>query len=182
MESFHIYCAHLVSNVIFTVKYNNPVGATLIGRAYVPVKNIINGDILDRWVDIKDEDHIPIGSKIHVKMQFMHVTKDSNWSQGIKSPQFGGVPHTFFMQRQGCRVSLYQDAHVPDNSIPDIYLSGGTLYEPHRCWEDIFDAIANAKHFIYIAGWSLYPKISLIRDPRRQKLGWRLRTWGAAQE
>ncbi|GJZ82314.1 phospholipase D alpha 1, partial [Tanacetum coccineum] len=28
-ESFHIYCAHSASNVIFTVKDNNPIGATL---------------------------------------------------------------------------------------------------------------------------------------------------------
>ncbi|KAK6153741.1 hypothetical protein DH2020_013380 [Rehmannia glutinosa] len=30
-ESFHIYCAHNASNVIFTVKDDNPIGATLIG-------------------------------------------------------------------------------------------------------------------------------------------------------
>ncbi|KVH98023.1 hypothetical protein Ccrd_023751 [Cynara cardunculus var. scolymus] len=108
-ESFHIYCAHPATNVIFTVKDDNPIGATLIGRAYIPVEELLDGEEMDRWVEILDEDRNPIdaGSKIH----------------------------------------------------------------PHRCWEDIFDAITNAKHFIYITGWSVYTQISLIRDSRRQKAG-----------
>jgi len=172
-ESFHIYCAHAASNVIFTVKDDNPIGATLIGRAYVPVEELLNGDEIDRWVEILDTDKNPIsaGSKIHVKLQYFDVTQDRNWAHGIKSGKYPGVPYKFFAQRQGCRVSLYQDAHVPDDFIPKIPLAGGKYYEPHRCWEDIFDAITNAKHFIYITGWSVYTQISLIRDSRRPKPG-----------
>lgn len=172
-ESFHIYCGHSASNIIFTVKDDDPIGATLIGRAYVPVRELLEGDEVDRWAEILDEDKNPIseGSKIHVKLQFFDVTQDLNWAHGLKSSKFPGVPYTFFTQRQGCRVSLYQDSHVPDNFVPKIPLSGGKLYEPHRCWEDIFDAITNAKHFIYITGWSVYTEISLIRDSRRPKPG-----------
>ncbi|XP_071691946.1 phospholipase D alpha 1 [Rutidosis leptorrhynchoides] len=172
-ESFHIYCAHAASNVIFTVKDDNPIGATLIGRAYVPVEDLLEGEEVDRWVEILDEDKNPIksDSKIHVKLQYFDVTQDRNWARGIKSAKYPGVPYTFFSQRQGCRVSLYQDAHVPDNFIPKIPLAGGKYYEPHRCWEDVFDAITNAKHFIYITGWSVYTEITLIRDSRRQKPG-----------
>ncbi|KAM0006511.1 Phospholipase D alpha 1 [Helianthus debilis subsp. tardiflorus] len=172
-ESFHIYCAHLASDVIFTVKDDNPIGATLIGRAYVPIDDLLAGEEVDRWVEILDEDKNPVesGSKIHVKLHYFDVTQDRNWARGIKSSKYPGVPYTFFTQRHGCRVSLYQDAHVPDNFIPKIPLSGGKNYEPHRCWEDVFDAITNAKHFIYITGWSVYTEISLIRDSRRQKSG-----------
>ncbi|KAF5466735.1 hypothetical protein F2P56_016635 [Juglans regia] len=172
-ESFHIYCAHMASDVVFTVKDDNPIGATLIGRAYVPVEEILDGEEVDKWVEILDEDKKPIhgSSKIHVKLQYFDVTKDRNWSRGIRSPKFPGVPYTFFTQRQGCRVSLYQDAHVPDKFVPKIPLAGGTFYEPHRCWEDVFDAITNAKHLIYIAGWSVYTEISLVRDSRRPKPG-----------
>ncbi|KAM7471690.1 hypothetical protein LguiA_009873 [Lonicera macranthoides] len=172
-ESFHIYCAHMASNVVFTVKDDNPIGATLIGRAYVPVPELLDGEEVDKWVEILDEDKNPIseGSKIHVKLQFFDVTRDRNWARGIRSSKFPGVPYTFYPQRQGCRVSLYQDAHVPENFIPKIPLSGGKFYEPDRCWEDVFDAITNAKHFIYITGWSVYTEIALIRDSRRQKPG-----------
>ncbi|XVE71177.1 hypothetical protein DITRI_Ditri10aG0129900 [Diplodiscus trichospermus] len=171
-ETFRIYCGHMISNIIFTVKFEDPIGATLIGRAYVPVEDVIKGTTVDRWVDILDENHNPIhgGSKIHVQLQFFNVTQDANWSQGIRSPAFGGVPYTFFRQREGCRVTLYQDAHVQDDTS---YLSlpRDEPYQPHRCWEDIFDAINNAKHLIYITGWSVYTEITLIRDPGRPKPG-----------
>ncbi|KAL8139407.1 hypothetical protein V2J09_005428 [Rumex salicifolius] len=170
-ESFHIYCAHPAKNVIFTVKDDNPIGATLIGRAYVPVEELLDGEELDKWVPICDREMNPLdsGARIHVKMQYFDVSRDRNWARGIRSSKFPGVPYTFFPQRKGCKVSLYQDAHVPDNFIPKIPLAGGKYYEPHRCWEDIFDAVMNAKHLIYITGWSVYTEISLIRDSRRPK-------------
>ncbi|PIA42455.1 hypothetical protein AQUCO_02000120v1 [Aquilegia coerulea] len=172
-ESFHIYCAHLASNVVFTIKDANPIGATLIGRAYLSVKELLNGQEVDRWLEILNTDRKPLHGdpKIHVKLQFLDVSLDRNWSLGIRSPKYPGVPYTFFTQRHGCRVSLYQDAHVPDNFVPKIPLAGGKFYEPHRCWEDIFDAITNAKHLIYITGWSVYTEFALIRDSRRSKPG-----------
>ncbi|XP_042479616.1 phospholipase D alpha 1 [Macadamia integrifolia] len=172
-ESFHIYCAHMASNIIFTVKDEKPIGAAVVGRAYVPVEEVLNGEEVDRWVEILDNDHNPIhgGPKIHVKLQFFDITKDRNWARGVRSVKFPGVPYTFFSHRQGCKVSLYQDSHIPDDFIPKIPLSGGNYYEPHRCWEDIFDAITNAKHLIYITGWSVYTEITLVRDSRRPKPG-----------
>ncbi|KAL6495866.1 Phospholipase D [Orobanche gracilis] len=170
-ESFHIYCAHTASNVIFTVKDDNPIGATLIGRAHVPVSELLEGEEVDKWVEILEEDRNPVrsGSKIHVQLRFFEVARDRNWNRGIKSSKYPGVPYTFFPQRTGCRVSLYQDAHVPDEFVPKIPLSGGKYYEPRRCWEDVFEAITNAKHMIYITGWSVYTEITLIRDSRREK-------------
>ncbi|CAL9028023.1 unnamed protein product [Prunus brigantina] len=172
-ESFHIYCAHKASNVVFSIKEDNAIGAEVIGRAYMPAAELLNGEEVDRWLKILDNNNKPLhgGSKIHVKLRLSTVNKDPNWSRGIGSPEFPGVPYTFFTQKNGCRVTLYQDAHVPDNFIPKIPLAGTKCYEPHRCWEDVFDAISNAKHLIYIAGWSVFTSITLIRDPKRQKPG-----------
>ncbi|KAL5056846.1 hypothetical protein RYX36_028450 [Vicia faba] len=171
-ESFHIYCAHLVTNIIFTVKDDNPIGASLIGRAYVPVEEVLSGKEIDKWVEILDVHKKPIhgNSKIHVKLQFIDVSKDLNWALGV-SPKFPGIPFTFFTQREGCKVSLYQDSHVLDNFVPNIQLAGGQTYKPQRCWEDIFDAITKARHLIYITGWSVYTEFSLVRDSRRQRPG-----------
>lgn len=172
-EAFHIYCAHMASNVVFSIKEFNPIGANVIGKAYLPATELLNGEEIDRWLKITmDRHNRPLhgSSKIHVKLKFYSVTENCNWSHGIKSPKYPGVPYTFFPQRNGCRVTLYQDAHVPDNFIPKIPLAGGKCYEPHRCWEDIFHAIYNAKHLIYIAGWSVYTKITLVRDTRRPKI------------
>lgn len=172
-EQFHICCAHMASDIVFTLKEDEAIGATLLGRAYLPATDILGGEEVDTWLDILDKDHNPIhkGSKVHVLVQFFDVTRDLNWNIGIKTPKFPGVPYTYFTQRNECKVTLYQDAHVPDNFVPKIPLSGGTHYEPHRCWEDIFDAITNARHLVYIAGWSVYTSITLIRDTRRPKPG-----------
>lgn len=167
-ESFRIYCAHHISNIIFTIKDADLVGATLLGRAYVPVQEIINGYEVDKWVQILDEEHYPIdgGSRIHVKLKFFSAKQDPNWSRGIASPQYQGVPWTFFRQRTGCRITLYQDAHVADDFNPWIFLDTPTeVYQNHGCWADIFDAISNAKQLIYITGWSVNTEIALIRDP-----------------
>ncbi|KDP32412.1 hypothetical protein JCGZ_13337 [Jatropha curcas] len=170
-ESFHIYCAHMASNVTFSIKIKDPIGSQVIGRASLPAMQVLNGEALNTWLRILNKKNKPLRSKIHVKLQFFDVSKGSNWSKGITSPNVLGVPHTFFPQRNGCRVTLYQDSHFLDNYVPRIPLAGGKCYEPHRCWEDIFDAISNAKHFIYITGWSVYVKIKLIRDLERRKDG-----------
>ncbi|KAG6526276.1 phospholipase D alpha 1-like [Zingiber officinale] len=171
-ESFHIYCAHMAADVVITIKDDNPIGASLIGRAYLPVTEILDGEEVDRWLEICDEHRNPVGdAKVHVKFQYFDVSKDRNWARGVRSGKYPGVPYTFFSQRQGCKVTLYQDAHVPDDFIPRIPLSDGKTYEPHRCWEDIFDAISNAQHLIYITGWSVYTEITLVRDTKRPKPG-----------
>ena len=37
-------------------------------------------------------------------------------------------------------------------------------------WCDLYEAICNAKHLIYITGWSIYDKITLVRDPAKPML------------
>lgn len=172
-ESFHIYCAHTASNLIFAVKVDNTIGTHLVGAAQVSVADLTVSDQLDTWLPILDHRGKPIrGSpRLHVRLHFFHVTRERCWSRGLKSPNFPGVPYTFFPQRKGCSVTLYHDAHVSDSFLPKIPLAGGKFYRPRRCWEDIFDAISDAKHLIYITGWSVYTKIALIRDVERPKVG-----------
>ncbi len=47
-------------------------------------------------------------------------------------------------------MTLYKDAHC--GAVPDIPLANGSLYKPGTCWIDMYNAIREAKHFIYIAG------------------------------
>ncbi|MED6199171.1 hypothetical protein PIB30_073368, partial [Stylosanthes scabra] len=166
----------MTSNIIFVLERENYVlsGVTVIGQACIAVdEKILNGDEVDKCFDIVDENKKPIhgAPKIHIKLQFSDAERHPNWSKGIKDGNFLGVPSTFFPQRKGCKVTLYQDAHVLNDFSPKVVLDGGDTYKPQRCWEDIFEAINEAKHFIYIAGWSLYTQISLIRDPKRPKHG-----------
>ncbi|KQK07276.1 hypothetical protein BRADI_2g34290v3 [Brachypodium distachyon] len=170
-ESFHIYCAHLASDVLFTIKAKSAIGASVVGTGFLPVRDIFPGDEVERWLPLCDDARNPAdgGGKVHVKLQYFDISKDRAWGRGIRSPKHPGVPYTFFSQRQGCKVTLYQDAHIPDGFIPRIPLDDGRCYEPHRCWEDIFDAISNAKHFVYMTGWSVFTEVTLLRDAARPK-------------
>jgi phospholipase D1/2 len=174
-ESFHIYCAHDASHVIFTVKADNAVGATLIGRAYLPITDgVVHGQPVDQWLPICDEKRQQLdgGVRIHVQLRFTGVTADraGRWNAGVGA-SYPGVPRTFFAQRRGCSVRLYQDAHVAADFVPRVQLAGGRRYEPRQCWEDVFEAVTNAKRMVYIAGWSVNTDVVLVRDPRRPSSG-----------
>ncbi|XP_057728813.1 phospholipase D alpha 1-like [Arachis stenosperma] len=171
-QSLRIYTAHIASEVVFHIKEDDTIiGAKVIGRAYFPVEELVNGENKDRWLQILNKKHKPLKARprIHVKLQFFTVTKDINWSQGIKSLDFAGLTHSYFPQRSGCRVTLYQDTHIPTTFFPEILLTKGRYYELNQCWEDIFDAISKAKQLIYIAGWSLCTKITLVRESTCKK-------------
>jgi len=62
--------------------------------------------------------------------------------------------HAYFPPRRGNRVTLYADAHTVAEPLPPIPLAGGRQWHQASCWDDLFAAIAAAKHFIYIAGMS----------------------------
>ncbi|VAI81651.1 unnamed protein product [Triticum turgidum subsp. durum] len=109
------------------------------------------------------------GPKIQVQINFRDVADQGlAWGGGVG---VGGakVPHTFFSQRTGCKVTLYQDAHASEEFDPKIQLDGGGLYKPGHCWEDLYDAISNARHLVYITGWSVFPHITLVRDGEQQE-------------
>ncbi|MED6212356.1 hypothetical protein PIB30_082484 [Stylosanthes scabra] len=174
-KCFYIRCAHKTSNIIFTIQCETwySTGRILLGQALVPVEDVINGDQVDKRIEIVDHAKKPIPGTpmIHVKLQFFDAKRNPNWVQGIKDPHFPGVPRTFFPQQRACKVSLYQDAHVLDSFVPGVVANGGENYNPQRCWEEMYDAINEAKHFIYIAGWSLCTEISLVRDLNRTHPG-----------
>ena len=79
-------------------------------------------------------------------------------------PDHCGVPGTYFPLRKGGKVTLYQDAHVPDGYLPDLMLGNGMYYEHGKCWHDICDSIINARRLIYIIGWSVFHTVRLVRD------------------
>jgi phospholipase D1/2 len=157
------------------VKADNAVGATLIGRAYLPIiDGVVRGQPVDQWLPICDEKRQQLdgGVRIHVQLRLTGVTADraGRWNAGVGT-SYPGVPRTFFAQRRGCSVQLYQDAHVADDFAPQVQLAGGRWYEPCRCWEDVFEAVTNAKRMVYIAGRSVNTDVVLVRDTRQPSSG-----------
>ncbi|XBI14047.1 hypothetical protein VPH35_140694 [Triticum aestivum] len=173
-EPLRAYCAHHAADVVISVMVEQLGLAddTVLGSAYLPALELLNSDeTIDRWFDVLGANRKKLwdGPKIHVQINFRDVADQGlAWGGGIG---IGGakVPHTFFSQRTGCRVTLYQDAHASEEFDPKIQLDGGGLYKPGHCWEDLYDAISNARHLVYITGWSVFPHITLVRDGNQQE-------------
>ena len=167
-EHFYVQVAHSVSRVEFLVKDNDVFGAELIGVASIPVEQIAPGDMVTSWFPIAGQYSNPMkpSPELHLSIQYKTIDTNPLYKDGVGADgcQSVGVPNAYFPLRKGGMVTLYQDAHVPEDFRPQIEIDGGRTYEQNKCWEDICHAIIEAHHLIYIVGWSLYHPVRLVRE------------------
>ncbi|CAH9079586.1 unnamed protein product [Cuscuta europaea] len=169
-EHFRASIAHVVDKVEFHVKDNDGVGAEMIGTVDIPVDDILSGNEVSGWFPILGSSGylVKAGAELHLSIQYRPAATNLIYKDGIGVLSDSlGVPNTYFPMRRGGRVTLYQDAHVPDSMLPDILLDNGNFFKQNKCWEDICHAIMDAKHLVYIVGWSVYHRVKLVREPTR---------------
>ena len=165
-QNFHVPVAHYAAEVHFVVKDSYVVGSETMGAVRIPVKQLCSGMKVEGTFPILDDSGKPCkaGAVLSLSIQYTPVDK-MNIYHGVDSgPDCQGVQGTYFPLRKGGKVTLYQDAHVHDGCLPNLKLDGDVQYEHRSCWNDIFEAITRARHLIYIAGWSVYHTVRLIRD------------------
>eukprot|EP00898_Chlorokybus_atmophyticus_P006475 jgi/Chlat1/6829/Chrsp51S06519 len=169
-EEFLIDVCHDVPDVKFRVQDKDTVGVQWIGMTSVPTEALVGKGTVSGWFDLRAEKgngkvtkyHL---GKIRVSLTYTPVEKDSS----LGSPE---VPHAYFPLRKGCALSLYQDAHQPDGLLPEIRLPDGSIYPHGQCWRDIEAAILAAEKMVYVAGWSVFTPVVLVRDePGHMNLG-----------
>ncbi|PIA35507.1 hypothetical protein AQUCO_03500103v1 [Aquilegia coerulea] len=167
-ETFKIPVAHPISNVEFHVKDNDVFGAQLIGMVKIPALKISSGDVISDWFPVIGTYGKPPkpDSALYLDLKFVPFESNPLYQRGIAVEDLG-VRDTYFPVRKGGLVTLYQDAHVPEGMLPEIVLDNGKVFRHEQCWEDICHAILEAHHMIYIAGWSIFDKVRLIREPTR---------------
>eukprot|EP00659_Diplonema_papillatum_P005616 gene5616-8565_t len=111
-----------------------------------------------------------------------------------RPPDMLAVANSRFPCNRGCRVTLFQSAHIGSerNYLPCLtHYNGsedkgfgkkkhhinGTLdferfddsegprpYEPRNLWEETYVALLQSKYFIYIVGWSVFTDLPLLRE------------------
>ncbi|CAH1419813.1 unnamed protein product [Lactuca virosa] len=166
-QRFDVHVAHYASEVHFLVKDSDTVGSQLIGVVAIPVKDIYSGSKIEGFFPLRNTNGKPFKKEASLKlaMQYEQIEKLSSYNNGVGAGlKYIGVPGTYFPLRKGGKVTLYQDAHVPDNSLPCSELDGGMHYVHGTCWIDIFNAIQNAKRLVYITGWSVWHEVKLVRE------------------
>ncbi|KAK3126786.1 hypothetical protein QOZ80_7AG0562520 [Eleusine coracana subsp. coracana] len=181
-EHFYVQVAHSASRIEFHVKDNDVFGAELIGVASIPVEDITPGEVVSGWFPISGQYSNPMkpSPELHLSIQYKPIDQNPLYKDGVGADgsQGVGVPNAYFPLRKGGKVTLYQDAHVPDDFRPPVEIDGGKIYEQNRCWEDICHAILEAHHLIYIVGWSLYHPTRLVRESTKHLTNGTPRTIG----
>lgn len=169
-EHVRIPVAHKVDKVEFFVKDDDGVGGELIGKVEIPADKIHVGKEISGWFPIlgSSGDPLKTGAQLHLSIQYKPMAENPIYRNGVGGEANRvGVPHTYFPLRKGGNVTLYQDAHVPDATLPEILLDDGKVFNHNKCWEDICHAMLEAKYLIYVVGWSVYHPIRLVREPTR---------------
>ncbi|KAK7815159.1 phospholipase d gamma 1 [Quercus suber] len=165
-QNFNVPVAHYAAEVHFVVKDSDIVGSQIMGVVGIPVEQLYSGMKIEGTFPILNASGKPCkaGAVLSLSIQYTPVDKVNIYHGVDSSPDSQGVPGTYFPLRKCGKVTLYQDAHVHDGCLPSLKLHGDVQYEHRSCWHDIFEAISKARRLIYIAGWSVYHKVKLIRD------------------
>ncbi|KAL8091820.1 hypothetical protein AgCh_034180 [Apium graveolens] len=167
MQHFYVPVAHYAAEVHFFVKDNDILGSQLMGIVSIPVEKIHSGGQIQGHFPVINTSGKPAkpGAQLSLSIQYTPIEKLTKYHNGVEAgPDYQGVPSTYFPLRKGGIVTLYQDAHIIDDNLPKFQLEDGMPYVHGKCWHDIFHAIREARHLIYIAGWSVWHKVQLVRD------------------
>lgn len=167
MQHFYVPVAHYAAEVLFIVKDSDVVGSQLIGTVAIPTEQIYGGAKVEGCFPILNASGKPCNPRAVLRLCILYVPieKEAMYHNGVGAgPDYFGVPGTYFPLRRGGKVTLYQDAHIPEGCLPGLELDHEMLYEHGKCWQDIFNAISQAKRLIYIVGWSVYHKVRLVRE------------------
>lgn len=166
-QHFYVPVAHYAAEVYFFVKDSDVVGSELIGTVAIPVEQIYSAGKVEGTYPVLNGSGKPCkpGATLTLSIQYTPMERLSFYHRGVgEGPDYNGVPGTYFPLRKGGKVTLYQDAHVPDGCLPHLGLDRGMSYVHGKCWYDICNAISQAQRLIYITGWSVWHKVKLVRD------------------
>mmetsp|Transcript_26055 Transcript_26055/g.47936 ORF Transcript_26055/g.47936 Transcript_26055/m.47936 type:complete len:820 (+) Transcript_26055:453-2912(+) len=172
-EEFYCPVAHITEGITFKVKDKDIVKDENLGKYHLPASELI------KLVDAKDMKADPNMAPGDLKRVGLHKVVYLDGKKHHGSLEFFiefiptrmlsksmVVPGIYFKETKGNDVKLYMNAD-DDGSAPVVKYGGENddekVWTPPRLWRDIYDAICNAKHFIYVAGWSVDTDQYLLR-------------------
>ncbi|CAA0842264.1 Phospholipase D beta 1 [Striga hermonthica] len=160
-QHFHVPVAHRASEVQFVVKDNDLVGSEIIGAVGVPADQLVSGYRVNATYPLVGPNGRPCSSGAFLSFSIQYIPIE--WAPLYRGGA-GAVPGTYFPMRGCGGVTLYQDAHVRDGALPTVVLGDGRVYERGLCWREVYEAVRGARRMVYIAGWSVYHLVRLVRD------------------
>ena len=158
-ETYRLDICHRIENVVFAVYDKNIVSNEKIGVVSFKANDLLDG------VERRQDGGYPIESRIRSEsgrlflfIRFISCTEIEKESYDTDG---------YFDTKENCRMTLYQDAHVPEN-IHLVEHSGNTKdmqkVSANSCWNDLYGALVEAKNLICITGWSIWTELKLLRS------------------
>lgn len=133
----------------------------ILGQAKFPLPELIQGKPLRVCLSLRHpKSNIKTISKVKLELRWYSFCNNPD-------PQCVAVPHSYFKRSRGNLVTLYHDADLRPGDIPCKCL----WYTPRSAWNDIYNSILAAEHFVFIAGWSVNPAVHLLRSHGNELLG-----------
>lgn len=172
-EEFFCPVAHMTEEITFKVKDKDIVKDESIGKYKLPVGELIKTvDDADMAADPNlspgDLKRVGVHKMVHLDEKKRHGMLEF-FIEFIPTRMLSKsmeVPGTYFNKTEGNEVKLYMNAD-DDGSAPVVKYGGANddekTWVPPRLWRDIYDKICDAKHFVYVAGWSVDTDQYLLR-------------------
>eukprot|EP00121_Abeoforma_whisleri_P002378 Awhi_evm1s2130 len=133
-ESFIVDVASEADSVTVTLRDEDVDGSDNAGRHQIPYEKLEGGDEISEWLPLDPQ------GEIHVTIRYEAASFE---------PIGHEVPDVYFGTHDNCKVTLYQDAHVPEGLLGEVLTEDG-VYENGTAWKDLAASIEKAEKFIYI--------------------------------
>ncbi|KAG7177059.1 phospholipase D alpha 1-like [Homarus americanus] len=149
-ESHRIPVCHLSDELQIQVLDKDHFSAGVLGEVSIRPDDLMDGETLEGWYPLSGCD-----GRINIRMNYVPKEQiDATFE----------VPDCYFSLREGCKVTLYQDAHCPPLPIfESVPTASGEVFDAPCAWIDLYKALNGAQRFIYVTGWSIYTETVLVR-------------------
>lgn len=166
-ETFYVPVAHFAETLTFSVQDSDVAGTvTDLGKCDLPVADLIQFEE-EQQMRVGLHKIAPLSTQGSLEYLVEFVPEEL---QATESSYSLDVPGVYFRSHPGNQVKLYVNADDGDEMAPAVrYGDERKEWHPPRLWRDIYDAICDAKHFIYITGWSVDTTQSLLRGEELQE-------------
>jgi len=168
-ETFYVPVAHYIKELTVYLKVRMLVGRFLIGRAVIPVSEVVRFDDTTQTqlrVAVHKVGMLGTGGRLEFILEF--TPNDFLYNSTELA-----VPGVYFQSHNGNSLKMYVNADDGVGMAPEVRYGGlhdnEKIWQPPRLWREIYDAICDAKYFIYMTGWALDATQSLLRGKEREQ-------------
>jgi len=172
-ETFYVNMAHYCSGLAFKVK-DLDMGKTteMLGKTFLSARELVRFDAEGNPLRVGEHRLVALEGHVlkrgHGLIEYFVEFIPASLLKA--SPT---VPGVYFRPHYDNVCKLYVNADDGIDLAPIVMYGGPdnaeNVWESPRLWKDMYEAICDAKHFIYITGWAVDCKQSLLRGRDREE-------------